>query len=79
MDTIERLRAERDRVCEQRDALERRIDEIDAAIYEAQGDVLAAEWHRLKAAKDPGEHAAWVRIGAGGAGALAVWGALSSA
>jgi hypothetical protein len=48
-DAIDRMRAEKERVGEQRDALERRLEEIDAAICEAEGDALGAEWHRLRA------------------------------
>jgi hypothetical protein len=62
-DTIDRLRNEKARVGEQRDALERRIEEINAAICEAEGDALGAEWHRLLAlGKHDEAHAAWVRM-----------------
>jgi uncharacterized membrane protein len=62
-DAIERLRAEKERVGEQRDALERRIEEIDAAIYEAEGKPLDAEWHRLRAqGRNAEAHAVHVRL-----------------
>jgi len=60
---LDRLRAEKERVQEQRDALERRIEEIDAALCEAGGDDLAAEWHRLRAqGHSDAAHVAWVRM-----------------
>jgi predicted nucleic acid-binding Zn-ribbon protein len=63
MKRIEEMRAEKDRVREQYDALERRIEEIDAAICEAQGDHLGAEWHRLRAQGRREEaHAVHVRM-----------------
>lgn len=61
--TIERLRAELERVNEQRAALERRHDELDLAIAEAEGDGLKAEWMRLRLANDhDGAHAAWIKV-----------------
>ncbi len=62
MTPLEQLRAERKRVTDQREILDRRLHELDAGIDEINGDHLSAEWHRLVAARDPGEHAAWVRL-----------------
>ncbi len=56
------LYAERKALAEQAQAIDRRQHVIDAEIAELLGDTLGAEWHRLAAAGDPGEHMAWVRM-----------------